>query len=142
MNLKLIITFCIVMIGMISCISWKEHNYRDFKRAVLNKEDISYFEILFVQTERKGTLGYIDAFNLRRELFYGKEFKNYNLDSLLYKILDGEFKFNCESLAIDCFELSDSISDCYAKLKFKSFLSRFTHYNKNRQEYVVEHELS
>lgn len=142
MKMKFILIFFVAIMGVSSCISWKEQNYRDFTRAVLNKEDIYYFEILFVQTERKGTLGYIDAFNLRREFLNGKKYKKYNLDSLLYKILDGEYKFKCEDLAIDCFELSDSISHSYAQQSFKSFLSCFTHYNKNRQEYVVEHELS
>lgn len=143
MDIKHILAFIGVFIGVNSCISRTEQTYCDFKKAVLNKEGVLYKEILFVQTEKKDILGYANAFDVRRELLNGKEFRNCNKDSLLDKILRGEYRFDCEnSLAFDFFKLSIFITDSYENQSFKYFLSSFTKYKKTEQEYVVKHQLS
>ena len=138
-NYKLIILSLIIAFLFVSCGSLRDEN--KLKHAVLNKEDIPHFVILFFQTETKGQVGYASAYELRRHILYYKGYEHLNLDSLLSKALRGKYFFDCLSLT-GCFELSNPIMDSYKKQSFKSFLKEFTQYDDVRNTYTIQYDLS
>ena len=138
-NYKLIILSLIIASPFVSCGSLRDEN--KLKHAVLNEEDIPYFEILFFQTDTKGKFGYVSAYVLRRNLLYSKRYNHLDSDSLLSEALRGKYFFNCLSLT-GCFELSNPIMDSYKRQSFKSFLKGFTRYDNVRNAYTIQYDLS
>lgn len=131
------------MIQLSSCCSLKEPNYRDLKNAVLNRENIIYYKMLFVHTDKKATIGYVSTNELRSNLLYDKKYKNSNLDSLVSKMLKGEYAFPLDSLELSGrFEFSSYVTDCYMRQSFKSFLNCFTQSDKEGNEFMINHELT
>lgn len=124
-SLSIAFFYIIVFFCFIGCTTKKElpEAYKDLKIFVIDQNNTGYMYMLFLKT-KDGKIGYIEAFNLQRNLYNDSKYSNIDKEAFFENIMDNNYFLNCEDLT-QCFTPSTNIQSYYKQHPIDNFIKEY-----------------
>jgi hypothetical protein len=140
-NILIVCFFIVVFYCFISCTTKRElpQAYKDLKMFVIDQNNCGYMYMLFFKT-KESKIGYIEAFNLQRNLYNDSKYNGINKEALFEDIMDNSYSFECEYLT-QCFTPNAKIQSFYKQHSVDGFIKKYTK-GADGNNYTVDSQLN
>jgi hypothetical protein len=142
-NYLMIVMFIIILLlfSLFSCTAKRElpKAYTDLKMFVLDQNNTGYMYMMFFKTT-EDSIGYIEAFNLQRNIYNSSKYEEFNKEILFEDIMKEKHHLSCNELNL-CFIPDTKILSFYKENSIDSFIDMYAN-PLGENGYTVDYKLN